>query len=620
MSGVNPAMRLNKYKKRHFFAPHKDAQYAPSGDERSLFSLIIYLNDNYKHSKTKFYFPKVKSRCDIKGLTIKEEIEAYGGLEDGYECITVKPKKGYAVLFTHNLLHEAILPLTRNSIERIVLRTDVLVKRKDKPLGFAVCPEEKDDYLACLNFFRQAQQCELKLDKKSDELISIGELYERSLSIRYCYPRLLEEKINKAINIEDKYQPLIDQLPSESWLHVFKFLNEQDIENLIFAYPKFQLLKIAWKAQEERSFSSDPSKEKFIPTIETQYGSRTLFRFSDAQFFSQHIHQCCRVAAVYAFFLLGHAQDSTSYTVRYNRYTQEVCEVEMEKLLTDVFYNRNCYGSLYRVERKDERNREAKIDLDYSVDRTYMINRHQSQFIGQDISRRFHLIMKSNSNEDSEMEDDDLPEEINESFIQCSQRMSALHDEEKKLIDTVDDDCFKNGMNDDILGYRKQLIKQIDQNFGTSICRIVSAKNRTIDKICLCEIGRNDDLTNLEGLIHVYNHLIFDFDTHQLEVERLSDEESNHSDCSRLLHRHARTLKRSDLEEIPISYYRVNIEKLAEKTEGFSHASCNCQYPAVKVDQFSFLDYTYLSHVQLAVVENTDHVFVLSTYDGIAAF
>jgi hypothetical protein len=155
LSGVNPAMRLNKYNEGEYFAPHKDAQYAPSGDERSLFSLLIYLIDNYEKGETKFYFPKILPKSNIKGLTIKEEIDAYNGLENGYECVTLKPKKGYAVLFTHNLLPEAIAPEIANHLgvtESFVLRTDVLVKRTEKLLGFAVCPEEKEDYLTCLNF------------------------------------------------------------------------------------------------------------------------------------------------------------------------------------------------------------------------------------------------------------------------------------------------------------------------------------------------------------------------------------------------------------------------------------------------------------------------------------
>ncbi|CAF4352207.1 unnamed protein product, partial [Rotaria magnacalcarata] len=57
-------------------------------------------------------------------------------------------------------------------------------------------------------------------------------------------------------------------------------------------------------------------------------------------------------------------------------------EVEMEKILADVFYNQNCYGSFYRVEQKDRTKRQPMIDLDHSVDRTDMTNRHEAQFIG----------------------------------------------------------------------------------------------------------------------------------------------------------------------------------------------------------------------------------------------
>jgi hypothetical protein len=228
MSGVNSAMRINKY--------HKDAQYAPSGDERSLFSLLIYLNDNYDKGETKFYFPKIPSKTNVKGLTIKEEMEAYGGLENGYECVILKPKKGYAVIFTHNLLHEATTPDIQTSldtVERLILRTDVLVRRKEKPLGFAVCSDEKEDYLACLNFFREAQQNELKVYEnlfRFVRTIEIGELYERSLSIRYCYPRLLELKMKESTVDTDDQKPLIDQLPPELWLHIFKLLHECDRE------------------------------------------------------------------------------------------------------------------------------------------------------------------------------------------------------------------------------------------------------------------------------------------------------------------------------------------------------------------------------------------------------
>ncbi|CAF1103293.1 unnamed protein product [Rotaria magnacalcarata] len=150
ISGVNVAMRLNKYSKDEHFSPHKDAQYAPNGDERSLFSLLIYLNDNFEKGETKFHFSKVLPQHDVKGLTTREEIGAYGGLENDYECVTIQPKQSYAVLFTHSLLHEVMAPKTQNCLaptERLVLRTDILVKRKEKVLGFAISKEEREDYM-----------------------------------------------------------------------------------------------------------------------------------------------------------------------------------------------------------------------------------------------------------------------------------------------------------------------------------------------------------------------------------------------------------------------------------------------------------------------------------------
>ncbi|CAF2855001.1 unnamed protein product [Rotaria sp. Silwood2] len=625
LSGVNPAMRLNKYNEGEYFSPHKDAQYAPSGDERSLFSLVIYLTDNYEKGETKFYFPKISPKSNIRGLTIKEEIDAHGGLENGYECVILQPKKGYAVLFTHNLLHEAIAPEIANHVgmtQRLILRTDVLVKRKEKLLGFAVCPEEEDDYFACLNFFREAQQNELKEYHNYGmfiNTINTGELYERSLSIRYCYPHLLESIIK-----QDEVNSLIEQLPSEMWLHIFKFLHEQDIQNLIFAYPKFQLLKMIWQAQETKQLETDPSQPKFIPTIHAQYGSRTLFCFSDADFFYRHINACCRVVAVYAFFLLGHGKDSKTYTIRYDRNTQQACEVKMEKILADAFYNRNCYGSLYRVTQKDENKRQPMVDLDYSVDRTYMSNRHQSQFIGQDLLSRLHIKIEEpssfNSNLDIEM---DYYGHLNVDEILAYQRRMALYDSDEKLVneymnDNEDEESWVPCKRDYVLGYHEHLMKQTEQNSGTSLLRMLSAKDHLINSPCACPLS-HCALSKIHDLILVYNHLIFDFDTHQLTVERLSDEIIPYVSFHSLLHNCIETLRNSASRKHPISYHRVNIEKLAKEIGGFNHASCNCVYPTVKVDQFSFLDYTYLSHVHLTVAEDTDHVFVLATYGGIAA-
>jgi hypothetical protein len=630
MSGVNPAMRLNKYGNGDHFSPHKDAQYVPSGDERSLLSLLIYMNDDFEKGETKFYFPKQLPTCDVKGLTIAEEIESHGGLENGFECVNLKPKKGFAVLFTHNLLHEGMPPEILDCLhqtERLVLRTDVLVKRKDKPLGFAICPEEKEDYLACLNFFREAQQMELKISESIGmftKTVVTGELYERSLSIRYCYPRLLQSKLKHSIADKDEEKPLIKQLPPELWLRILKLLHEQDIQHLIFAFPQFQLLKIVWDGQETKDFVTDPFRPKYIPTIDSQYGSRTLFSFSDSEFFYHHLDGCCRVAAVYAFFLLGHGKDSTTYIVRYDRNTQEVCEVHMERVLADAFYNRNCYGSLYRVEQKDKMKREPIVDLDHSVDRAYMTNRQQSQFIGQDLLSRFHFSMGGLhyttsdifSCEEYDSAEEDHREEVNKSDIERYERQHALFDRKNKVVDhdmDPSDDllCEK----DSAISYCEHLM---EQDSGTSLFRMLSATDHFIDLVRSCPSFKCKH-GKVRNLIRYYNHLVFDFDTHHLPVERLPNKNPSSKDSSSLLNDCVEILQHSVPSKTSISYYRVNIERLAKETKGFSHASFQSAYPAVNIDQFSFLDYTHLSHVHLAVAQNNDRVFVLATYGGIVA-
>ena len=411
---------------------------------------------------------------------------------------------------------------------------------------------------------------------------------------------------------------MIDRLPPDLWHRVFKDLHEQDIHHLIFAFPQFQLLKIVWEGRMARDFVTDPSRSKYLPTINTQYGSRTLFSFPDSNFFYRHINGCCRVVAVYAFFLLGHGKDCTTYIVRYDKDTHEVCEVQMEKVLADAFYNRNCYGSLYRVEQKDKMKREPRVDLDHSVDRTYFTNRHQAQFIGQNLLARFHFQTRDSHATTSdifEMEEDDESDTehhspVDQPLIQSYERQHALCDEKNQLVDHGMSPCDFEVAKVPMLSYSEHLMKE---EAGSSLFRMISAKDHFIDLVRLCPTSKCK-LSKVRNLIRYYNNLVFDFDTHHLIVERSFDEKSDSflRDC-------LETLQDSYSNENRIEHYRVNIEQLAKETKGFNHASFQSSYPAVNIDQFSFLDYTHLSHVSLAISESSEKVFVLATYGGIVA-
>ena len=334
-----------------------------------------------------------------------------------------------------------------------------------------------------------------------------------------------------------------------------------------------------------------------ISIIENRLGrsSNTRFSFPDSNFFYRHINGCCRVTAVYAFFLLGHGRDSTTYIVRYDKDTHEVCEVQMEKVLADTFYNRNCYGSLYRVEQKDQMKREPRIDLDHSVDRTYFTNPHQAQFIGQNLLARFHFQMRDLHSTTYALFMQDEHHEVDKSLIETYERQHALCDDNNKLIDHQMSSYDFEDAKEPMLSYSEHLMKE---EAGASLFRMISAKDHFIDLVRICPTYKCQ-LSKIRNLIRYYNHLVFDFDTHHLVVERLSNGELSDRDSDSLLQDCLKTLQSSNSEVIPIEYYRVSIEQLAKETKGFNHVSHQTSYPAVNTDHFSFLDYTHLSHVPL---------------------
>eukprot|EP00112_Aurelia_sp_Birch-Aquarium-sp1_P025326 Seg837.3 transcript_id=Seg837.3/GoldUCD/mRNA.D3Y31 product="hypothetical protein" protein_id=Seg837.3/GoldUCD/D3Y31 len=381
LHSLNSGFRTNKYtaEEKQFFSAHKDAQYCPSGDRRSLLTVLVFLNGDFEGGLTKFYFPKISDEEIItKGIckdkTVDEEVRNFGGLEEGYNSFTIKPSVGKAVIFSQNILHESTLLEEKT---KYILKTDVMVNRQDKSYGFVVSADEKVDYLQCLNLFREAQSLELAREKEK-----AGDLYERALSIRYCYPMALKTERNATQNENnnswDNYV-----LPGYIWHRIFDCLSGKDIHNFIRAYPEFAFGQLLW---EQRRFKNDGRESEesplYIPIVERQKGIYTRFRFKDDKFFFDNEEACIRVVAMYSLYLLGHKVKDQFYTVRYNPETQEVCGVTLKSLLKDVFLNQPCYGAVYAVMQQDPNSKNIAKDFEASVDRSYMTMRHGAQFVG----------------------------------------------------------------------------------------------------------------------------------------------------------------------------------------------------------------------------------------------
>lgn len=95
--GANERFRCYKYAPGQRFAPHYDGAFVRSERERSLLTLIVYLNDDYAGGATAFH-------------DFDEQ---------------VRPRRGMALLFQHLLLHEGCVV---TSGIKYAMRSDVMFR------------------------------------------------------------------------------------------------------------------------------------------------------------------------------------------------------------------------------------------------------------------------------------------------------------------------------------------------------------------------------------------------------------------------------------------------------------------------------------------------------------
>lgn len=104
--GLNERLRIYRYDVGQKFDWHRDGYFERENEERSHFTFMIYLNDDFEGGATSF--------CDDRLMP------------DG--PIRVRPEKGMALLFHHPIMHRGD-PVTKG--RKYVLRTDVMYRRTE---------------------------------------------------------------------------------------------------------------------------------------------------------------------------------------------------------------------------------------------------------------------------------------------------------------------------------------------------------------------------------------------------------------------------------------------------------------------------------------------------------
>lgn len=99
LAGVNERLRCYEYEAGHRFAPHSDGVFVRSDNERSCYTYMVYLNEEFEGGETRFF--------------VEPEV-------------VIKPKTGSSLFFQHPIIHEGSEVFAG---VKYVLRTDLIYRR-----------------------------------------------------------------------------------------------------------------------------------------------------------------------------------------------------------------------------------------------------------------------------------------------------------------------------------------------------------------------------------------------------------------------------------------------------------------------------------------------------------
>ena len=110
-TSMNQPLRICRYKPGGFFSPHHDEAVVKNDRERSLQTLMVYLNDDYEGGATNFYNSQQKLYC---AGDPKHRIHSF------------QPQAGDALIFFGAITHDGG---ALRSGQKFILRTEIMYKR-----------------------------------------------------------------------------------------------------------------------------------------------------------------------------------------------------------------------------------------------------------------------------------------------------------------------------------------------------------------------------------------------------------------------------------------------------------------------------------------------------------
>ncbi|EGG16711.1 hypothetical protein DFA_07689 [Cavenderia fasciculata] len=167
---LDDCFTFGRYEPGGRFKPHLDAVYASEQNKRSIYTMQIYLNDEFEGGHTNFYLPANPLELDTHVLTE-----------------SVKPRKGSAILFNHDTLHEGAEVL---SGRKYIMRVDMMFLRIHQ--GLNLTDQQKADMKLAKEIFFLADSFE----KDKGDLETAISTYVKAQMMLAQYPSTELKKSN----------------------------------------------------------------------------------------------------------------------------------------------------------------------------------------------------------------------------------------------------------------------------------------------------------------------------------------------------------------------------------------------------------------------------------------
>jgi len=127
---INEAIRFTRYRDGDFFKPHRDGGYTKSNLNRSVYTIMIYLNDasagDFGGGDTVFYaLPATK--CKDSGDPQNEDLFLSEADKNSALQVRITPMQGMCAIFNHDVWHQGDTVHTPSADKyKFILRSDIM--------------------------------------------------------------------------------------------------------------------------------------------------------------------------------------------------------------------------------------------------------------------------------------------------------------------------------------------------------------------------------------------------------------------------------------------------------------------------------------------------------------